>query len=96
MMAQRGSSRLATITAMSGDAYQNSESILFLRQDLLDRYLKEQGLSLILFVWGERRADYHASDHAEDARALEGRFNIEDALHKQGFLYEFGSFRRFL
>jgi hypothetical protein len=95
-MAQKGSPRPASIITTSGEPYKNSESIVFLRQDLLEQYLAKKGLNLILFVWGERRADYHAPDSPEEAQKREGRFNIEDVIHKQGFVYESGSFRRFL
>ena len=95
-MAQKGTSRPASITTISGEPYKNSESILFLRQDLLEQYLAKKGLSLIVIVWGERRADYHAPDSREDARKLEGKFEMQDVLHKQGFVYESGSFRKFL
>lgn len=95
-MAEQGSSRRATVTVSSGEAYANSESILFIRQDLLDRYLEDHGLDLVLFVWGERRANYHAPPGPEEARSLEGDFRIEDVLHRQGFRYQAGAFRRFL
>ena len=95
-MAERGTSRVATVTAMSGESFEDSESIIFLRQDLLDRYIQQEGLDLVVFVWGERRANYHSTKGPEDPRTLEGTFNIEEAVHKQGFVYESGSFKRFL
>jgi hypothetical protein len=95
-MAERNSAHRATVTASSGEAYRNSESILFIRQDLLDRFLERQGLNLILFAWGERRANYHAPSGPEKARELEGDFRVEEVLHRQGFLYTPGAFRRFL
>jgi len=95
-MAERNSLRQATVRVSSGEAYNNSESILFIRQDLLDRYLADHGMDLILFAWGERRANYHTSSGTEEARSLEGDFRIEDTLHKQGFFYTEGKFKRFL
>lgn len=61
-----------------------------------ERYLKRHILDFIMFVWGERRADYLASEGREDARTAEGRFDVNDVLHKQGFIYQGGSFERFL
>ena len=95
-MAGERSSTPATIPIRAGEAYYNTESILFLRQDLLDRYLRHHKLDLIMFVWGERRADYLASEGTEEARSAEGNFDINDVLHKQGFLYQRSSFKRFL
>jgi hypothetical protein len=95
-MAEQRSSVPATITILAGESYYDTESVLFLRQDLLDRYLKHHKLDLIMFVWGERRADYLGSDGTEDARSAEGNFAINDVLHKQGFLYQKSSFKRFL
>jgi hypothetical protein len=91
-MAIRKSGDVATMSVQNGVDYKNHESLLLIRQDLLDGYLKEKNLALILFAWGERRANYTR----EDARLLEGDFEISDAIHKQGFLYENGRFRRFL
>ena len=95
MVAEGGASRPATIATKSGETYHNSESTLFIRQDLLDHYLKQQKLELVIFVWGERRADFLASDSPEGPRALEGSFEIDDVLHRQGFVYQAGSFRKF-
>jgi len=79
-MAQRGSYKPATVTVDWGDKpYRDYESFLFIRQDLLDGYLQRKDLSLVLAVWGERRANYR--DH-RDARQLEGKFEITNALHK--------------
>lgn len=95
-MADKKSPAPATFNVEAGEGFGDTESILFLRQDLLDSYLKRHKLDLVMFVWGERRADYLASDGAEDARSAEGMFNVNDVLHKQGFVYKKGSFERFL
>jgi hypothetical protein len=91
--AERSTSKVATIPVHWGNTYHNSESLLFIRQDLLDQYLHANGLSLVLSIWGERRANYQSQ---LDARKLEGTFKIEDALHRQGFVYKTGAFERFL
>ncbi|MFL6386704.1 MAG: hypothetical protein ACJ71U_04390 [Terriglobales bacterium] len=95
-MAERGSLRSATKTVCSGESYKDSESILFIRKDLLDRYMAKHGMDLILFVWGERRANYHSPGSPEEARALEGDFRVEDVLHRQGFIYSIEGFQKFL
>jgi hypothetical protein len=94
VMAERGSSKIAMVTILWGDPYHNHESLLFIREDLLNSYLEKTAQSLVLFVWGERRGNYHA--HTHDARELEGRFDIEDALHRQGFIYKPGRYEQFL
>ncbi len=91
--AQRNTSRVATVPIVCGKPYHDYESLLFIRQDLLDDYLRKKALRLVLFVWGERRANYLTH---RDAEELEGGFKIRDVLHRQGFLYESGSFKRFL
>ncbi len=45
----------ATIqTAYRPDDYFNSQSLMYLREDLLKRYLEAKGMALIWVVWGER------------------------------------------
>jgi hypothetical protein len=91
-MAVRNSISAGTIFVRSGEAYRNHESLLFIRQDLLDRYLADKGLVFLLLAWGERRGNYAR----DDARELEGHFEIEEAIHRQGFRYDHGRFDRFL
>jgi hypothetical protein len=50
---------VGTVTVANGDDSENRESLLFLRRDLLDAFLIRRELTLIQFVWGERRANYH-------------------------------------
>jgi hypothetical protein len=92
-MARNGEDRVAVLPIRWGEEFGNYESMLFMRQDLLDVYLKRQDLVLTLFVWGERRANYHQLD---DASNVEGAFNIRDVLHEQGFIYTSGRYERFL
>ena len=94
-MAKNGEDRVAVIPVRWGEEFGNYESMLFIRQDLLDVYLKRKDLVLILFVWGERRANYHHLN-LDDAHNLEGEFEIRDVLHKQGFIYTSGTYNRFL
>lgn len=91
--ARRGTSDIATVPVVWGDPYRNYESLLFIRQDFLDDYLQRKKLAFLMFVWGERRGNYHRRDM--DVRTLEGQFEIKDALHQQGFVYERGAFTRF-
>jgi hypothetical protein len=91
-MAVSGSDRIGAVLISTGEHFSNHESILFVRQDLLEDFLSKNGFTLILFVWGERRANYKLSN----ARDLEGDFELKEAIHKQGFVYERGIYRRFL
>jgi len=91
-IAEIGSARPAMLPVISGDPYRNHESVLLIRQDLLDQYLARNDQRLLLFVWGERRANYQ---DLTDARTAEGHFELPEVLHKQGFVYEGGAFRRF-
>jgi hypothetical protein len=93
-MAQAGSTQIAVLPVLSGDPYRDRESLVLLRQRLVDQYLERHDFRLILFVWGERRANYQTLDLAK-AREVEGDFQLRDVLHKQGFIYEGGTFRQF-
>ena len=73
--AEQGSSSPATITVRSGESYKDSESILFIRKDLLDRYTAKHGMDLVLFVWGERRANYQAPGGSRRGASARGRFS---------------------
>jgi len=92
IMAVRNSFTAGTIFVRSGEANRNHESLLFIRQGLLDRYLADKALVFLLLAWGERRGNYAR----DDARELEGHFEIEEAIHRQGFRYDHGRFDRFL
>jgi len=93
-MAQKRSNEIAAMSVLSGDDYQNRESLVLLRQDLLNQYLERNDLQLILFVWGERRANYQTLD-LRIVRETEGHFELRDILHKQGFVYNGGEFTQF-
>ena len=60
---------------------------------LFNPRMKENDLRFIVFVWRERRANYHDTD---DAQSAEGHFEIAEVVHEQGFVYEDGTFKRFL
>jgi len=47
--------RRASITLRWGDTWHTEHKLIFLRQDLLDRYLHENGLHLVRVIWGERQ-----------------------------------------
>ncbi len=53
----------ASITLRYGELYQTEHQLIFLRQDLLEHYLKEKHLQLIWRIWGER--DFRSSDSKE-------------------------------
>lgn len=93
-MSQGGSTQIAVLPVLSGDPYRNRESLVLLRQDLLDQYLERHKKRLILFVWGERRANYQNIDFGT-GQEIEGRFELSEVLHKQGFIYNGGAFRQF-
>jgi len=91
-MAEAESHRVATLPVVWGDLYRNGESVLLLRQDLLEEYLRRSGLEFVVLVWGERRANIH---DLEDWQTVQGQFELKEILHKQGFTYESGAFRQF-
>jgi hypothetical protein len=43
----------------NGHSYSNSQSLFFLREDLLKSFLRKNSLSLIWVVWGERETSAH-------------------------------------
>jgi len=46
--------RIASIYFRYGDDYKNNQSFLYLRKDLLDKYLKKNDLTMLQVVNGER------------------------------------------
>lgn len=94
-MAESRSGRPAALPIVSGDSHHNHESLLLVRQDLLDRFLERKQLRLLLFVWGERQPNHHNED-SDDARRVGRDFELQEILHRQGFLYGNGDFSRVL
>jgi hypothetical protein len=47
--------KLASITLRWGDSWHTEHYLTYLRQDLLNRYLKDNDAKLIWAIWGERR-----------------------------------------
>jgi len=47
--------RRASITIQWGDTWHTGHKLVFLRKDLLDHYLKENGFMLAWVIWGERQ-----------------------------------------
>jgi len=91
VMAVRGTARIATLATRWGSPYHDYESLLYMRQDLLDGYLRKHRLVFVMTVWGERRGNYHLGDAARES---EGDFTIQQVLHKQVFTYGAGIFER--
>ena len=63
--------RRATFVTDWGEPWLTQQSCLYLRQDLLDKYLKIKRLDLVWAVWGEREIRYsrdgvHTSNDTED------------------------------
>ena len=44
----------ASITLELGDSWHNGKNLIYLRKDLLEKYLKEKNKQLVWIVWGER------------------------------------------
>jgi hypothetical protein len=47
--------RIASVSLDSGDLWHSGHKVIYLRQDLLDKYLQDKGKTLIWVIWGERR-----------------------------------------
>lgn len=52
--------------------YNNNHNFVFLRQDLLDKYLKDKNYKLIWGIWGERQVNF------KDSREFHSENNIKD------------------
>lgn len=63
--------RRASITCQYGDDYWNRERFMFIRRDLLDRFLVEQDLKMVWVTWGERQ--YSVSTMANRAPYYPGK-----------------------
>ena len=53
-------------------AYKNSESFLFIREDILRAYLKKRGLVMVWAMWGERELSYKQMERARPDGDLAG------------------------
>jgi hypothetical protein len=85
----------ATVLVSTGEIYRNHESLLYLRKDLLEKFLQENDLRFLLYSWGER--NYNPFIERVERRIHNSRFdNIENILHKQGHYYENDEFIKFL
>ena len=62
--------------------YLNNQRFTFLRQDLLNRYLKDTGSALIRTLWGERL--YHSRGHGSGGPLPE---NERYAVYQDFFRY---------
>lgn len=60
----------ASVTWQYGEPYGNSEHFVYIRRDLLDRFLAEQGLRMVWVTWGE--CQYSISTMANLAPAFRG------------------------
>lgn len=47
--------KIASLSFDLGDHYHSGQKLMYLRQDLLDRYLRDKGKALLWIIWGERR-----------------------------------------
>ena len=56
----------ASITIYWGEPWHTNHQLIFLRQDLLDRYLRENKLQLIWLVWGERQFKSERNEGLEE------------------------------
>jgi hypothetical protein len=64
-------SKRASIAFRHGEDHWNSEHFLYIRRDLLDRFLAEQGLRMVWITWGERQ--YSVFTMAERAPSFRGK-----------------------
>jgi len=55
--------RIGSIMRRYGDVWHTGHKLIYLRQDLLDRYLKDKALAMIWVIWGERR--FHMKEEKE-------------------------------
>jgi hypothetical protein len=61
----------ASVTLRYGEEHWNSEHFVYIRRDLLDRFLEEQGLRMVWVTWGERQ--YSVSTMANRGPAFRGK-----------------------
>ena len=47
--------RVASVSFIRGDQYGTHENLLYLRKDILDKFLKKNSKRLLLIAWGERQ-----------------------------------------
>lgn len=47
--------KLASLSFDVGDHYYSGQKLMYLRKDLLDKYLSDKDKSLVWVIWGERR-----------------------------------------
>lgn len=45
------------------DGYKNSHSLLYIRKNFLDKFIKDRKLSLVWLIWGERNYAFHGHHH---------------------------------
>ena len=57
--ATRDGTRATCALSHNGHSYSNSQSLFFIREDLLKSFLRKNRLSLIWVVWGERETSAH-------------------------------------
>jgi hypothetical protein len=61
----------ASVTLRYGEEHRNSGHFVYIRRDLLDRFLAGQGLRMVWVTWGERQ--YSVSTMANRAPAFRGK-----------------------
>jgi len=61
----------ASITTAWGESWQNNNTFCYLRQDLLDKYLKEQKMKLVWALWGEREARFDFDERNSATPAID-------------------------
>lgn len=58
--------RRASITIRCGNSFPTEHDLIYLRKDLLDRFLREYNYNLLWAIWGERQADIETDTDSED------------------------------
>lgn len=74
--AQKDGTRATCAVRHDGHTHSNSQAFTFMREDLLQSYLRKKGLSLIWVVWGERETSAHLALRRQEneERLLSGLF----------------------
>ena len=78
--------RLASISVYRGDEYGTHENLLYLRKDLLERFLKKCEKKLFILAWGER--DYWPEDTLERGKNLSSIYQKRQNIYREMIRYK--------
>lgn len=81
------SGRLGMIYREFGDEAGFTSSLLYLRADLLNKYLRKRRKALVWIDWGEREFDHKVFDQIQEDPALREAWQTHAHIHKRFEIY---------